>query len=65
MTAALLTHGADVNAKEGKHGCGGRSLFRATVGGRRAAKADWDGIGVMQIRIETHTRTHARTCMRT
>jgi hypothetical protein len=27
MTAALLAHGADVNAKEGKHGCGGRSLF--------------------------------------
>jgi hypothetical protein len=32
--AALLTHGADVNAKD-DYGCGGPSLFRATVGVRR------------------------------
>jgi hypothetical protein len=40
--AALLTHGADVNAKA-NDGCGRRFLFWATVGARRAAVADRDG----------------------
>ena len=43
VAAALLTHGADVNAKDNEAGCGGRFLFWATVGARRAAVADRDG----------------------
>ncbi len=46
--AALLTHGADVNAKEGINGCGDRSLFWATVGVCCAPVAGRDGIDAMQ-----------------
>ncbi len=39
VAVALLAHGADANAKESMNGCGGRSLFWATVGVRRTAVA--------------------------
>jgi hypothetical protein len=42
VAAALLTHGAEVNAKD-RSGCGSRSLFWATVGVRCAAVADRGG----------------------
>jgi hypothetical protein len=60
MTAVLLAHGADVQAKD-KNGCGGRSLFWATVGVRRAAVADRDRTDAMQIGMRAKdrlTRTH-------
>jgi hypothetical protein len=56
MVAALLTHGADVNAKDNV-GCGGLSPFRATVGMRRAAVADRDGTDAMQMCMHTKTDT--------
>ncbi len=74
VAAALLTHGADVNAKS-NYGCGSRSLFRATVGVRCAA-VDRDGTdnkiaarrsGCMHTHIYTQThdglpsRTHAHS----
>jgi ankyrin repeat protein len=61
VVAALLAHGADVHAK-GALGCGGRSLFRATVGVRLAAVADRDEIDArhMWMRAHTHTRTFTR-----
>jgi hypothetical protein len=55
VVAVLLMHGADVNAMN-NGGCGGRSLFWATVGVRRTAVADRDGTDAMQICV--HTRTH-------
>ncbi len=58
VAAALLTHGADVNARN-NDGCGGRSLFGATVGVRRAAVADRAGTNSVQIGMRTHTRSHA------
>ncbi len=48
VAAALLAHGADVNA-ENNGGCGGRSLLCLTVGMHRAAMADRDGIDAMQM----------------
>ncbi len=44
VAAALLAHGADVNAYLELEGCGVLALFWATVGVRRAALADRDGI---------------------
>jgi hypothetical protein len=58
VVAALLAHGADVHAKN-KFGCGGRSLFWATVGVRRAAVAGRDGIDALQIWMSPYTDTHA------
>ncbi len=60
--AALLTHGADVNAKEGIYGCGGRSLFWATDGVCCATVADRDGIDAMQTWMHARTHTDAHTC---
>jgi hypothetical protein len=37
VVEALLAHGADVHAED-KSGCGGRSLFWAAVGVRRAGR---------------------------
>ena len=62
--AALLTHGADVNAKANS-GCGCRSLFSATVGAGSAAVSNRDGIDAHTHRTETqphapaHTRSHS------
>jgi hypothetical protein len=59
MTAALLAHGADVHAKEGKGGCGGRSLFGATVWRAYTVKAlswrSWERRSCMR----THTPSNA------
>jgi hypothetical protein len=41
--AALLRVDAVLKAEGANDGCGGRSLFWATVGVRRAAMADRDG----------------------
>jgi hypothetical protein len=67
VAAALLAHGANVHAKN-NGGCGGRSLFRAMVGVRRAAVADQDGIDAFRsgcththAEARTHTHAHART----
>jgi hypothetical protein len=57
VVAALLTNGADANAKT-NFGCGGWSLFLGN--GRRAAVADRDRIDAMQMWMHTHTRD-ART----
>ncbi len=58
MAAALLTHGADANAKD-NDGCGGWSLFLATVGVRCAAVGDRDCIDALQIWMRAHTNIHA------
>ena len=69
MAAALLTHGADVDAKDNA-GCGGRSLFRAMVGVAAPAVADRDGIASCtctdphrHMEMRTHTLVHVEVCI--
>jgi ankyrin repeat protein len=51
--AALLTHGADMNAKN-NDGCGSRSLFSETVGAGSTALPERDGIDASRSGF-THT----------
>jgi hypothetical protein len=73
VAAALLTHGADVHAKD-EDGCGGRLLICATVGVRRAGRCragtgplnrDRDAqMGMRATHFRTHTRIDVEFCMR-
>jgi hypothetical protein len=65
--AALLTHGADVNAKD-KDGCGGPLVAILSTGRRALCRRGGPGRDrCMQIGMQTHThptesRSHTRTC---
>ncbi len=66
VAAALLTHGADLHAKD-NHGCGGRSLFWAAVGAGRGRPGRDRCAAVLDAPTHTraiHSRTDLAVCMR-